>query len=647
MLLVNIQTTETLEQARQLEQTTQQRVRLFQELQTVSLKAAKLSEEFLLERDIAKADASEQLFAGALARTVDDKVLGKFSESYLSSLAKLSEAASMFDAIKKRRQDVGLGEEDGLRGNLNAAVQRAADKLAFFTKKYNLGAAAGVVEAKMLQLRHHEKDYMLFGDSQIIDKFDASYDELVKSMKPAGFKIVGRMEMKGFLKVYRGDFANWVAGKKALDADVLNFRQNIGSLVASVESLSREVIDDGAAEMVEAIRQKEAAERTFYGITIGIAGLTVLFSLLLARSITGPLGRIANVMDRIRLNDLSVELPQIRSRDALGRLSEAARNFLESVIQSARLEDNAKLDHQKELDRQVALEQMLQSFRKETDLVMQRVSSQAREVMERTKTLNDIAHSAQGSSDVARSSTASSVGHAKAVSDKAQDLHRAAQDIMVQTSKAQQVVNEAETVSSSANGTMEKLNKATAQIGDIVEMIGKIAAQTNLLALNATIEAARAGEAGKGFAVVAEEVKELSSQTAKATETISAQITDVQQAASETGSLIHAIADVIAGVNEVTGAISEAVDVQREATTQMEGDISLALNESLGASERVADVAETITQSSNEAAAFKAVSSQLEDVISNMESSVRSFLDAVEADLKARRMEMRGNQRAA
>ena len=331
------------------------------------------------------------------------------------------------------------------------------------------------------------------------------------------------------MKVYREDFADWVAGKKALDEKVGAFRQKVGDLVATVETQSREVVEAGAAQMARAIDQTNAAEKTFYGITIAIVCLTILFSLLIARSITSPLSRLADVMDRIRVNDLSVALPEIRSRDALGRLSDAARNFLDSVIQGKRLKDNAKLDRQKELDRQIALEEMLMNFRKETEEMMQRVSSQAREVIKRTESLNEISHNAQDSSELARSSTASSVHHSKAVSEKARDLQIAASEIIQQTEKAHHVVSEAEDVSQSANGTMEKLNKATAQIGDIVEMIGKIAAQTNLLALNATIEAARAGEAGKGFAVVAEEVKELSSQTAKATDTIAAQITDVQQ----------------------------------------------------------------------------------------------------------------------
>jgi methyl-accepting chemotaxis protein len=63
-------------------------------------------------------------------------------------------------------------------------------------------------------------------------------------------------------------------------------------------------------------------------------------------------------------------------------------------------------------------------------------------------------------------------------------------------------------------------------IGEVMGLIQNIAAQAKLLALNATIEAPRAGEAGKSFAVAANEVKSLSTQTAKATEEIADQIGD-------------------------------------------------------------------------------------------------------------------------
>ena len=102
-----------------------------------------------------------------------------------------------------------------------------------------------------------------------------------------------------------------------------------------------------------------------------------------------------------------------------------------------------------------------------------------------------------------------------------------------------------------------ELVEASQRIGGVVKLISQIAAQTNLLALNATIEAARAGEVGRGFGVVANEVKSLSQQTAKATDQIRREITDVRVTAQSTAELVGSMGQRISELREISSHVSE------------------------------------------------------------------------------------------
>jgi methyl-accepting chemotaxis protein len=134
-------------------------------------------------------------------------------------------------------------------------------------------------------------------------------------------------------------------------------------------------------------------------------------------------------------------------------------------------------------------------------------------------------------------------------------------------------------------------------------MISDIAGQTNLLALNATIEAARAGEAGKGFAVVASEVKTLAAETAKATDEISSQIGDIQRVSQTTAVAIKKIIEVISNVNEISTAISGAVEEQSAATREVSLNIvgvQGAANETGQSSATMLEVAKDLSVRSEE-----------------------------------------------
>ncbi|MCT4654681.1 MAG: methyl-accepting chemotaxis protein [Cohaesibacter sp.] len=644
LLGLNHYETSLMEEARAKELRANGFAALLEDMQILSLKAAKLSEEFLLERDLEKAKEVTALFAKA--QTLKPSMIeeGPIRQAFEHNKHQLQEIAARFQVITALRTEVGLGEEDGLRGKLNAAVRRAGDKLAFFTKKYKLQASAGAVQAQMLQMRHFEKDYMLFGDAAVKDKYEASYAALVKGLKTAGFKIVGRMEMKGFLKVYRKDFHDWVQGHKALESEVRAYRIAMADLVSKVERQAKQAVIHGAAQMQEGLASQRRAETMFYSFAAMIGLLALAASLLIARSITMPLSKLAEAMDSLRRKDLSVTLPIIHSDDELGRLAKAAHNFQISLIEANRLKDHVELDQRQELARQQELANMLDRFRRQTKESVARVFEQARNVITRAERLNEISNHAEQAAGEARFSSRDTNEHMHEVSGKANELQQAASDITAQANKASSEVARATKAAQEADLSMGQLGKSAMQVGDIVEMIGKIAAQTNLLALNATIEAARAGEAGRGFAVVAEEVKALSAQTAEATETIASQIQDVQQAAGKTAQSLNSITERIKGVNNSNSAIAAAVNQQTMATTQIAQNIHQALEGSTSATSNVEAVETTIAHSRDEAEAFRDVSQQLEAVIEGMNHSVTTFITRVEEDLAARRAETQGKQ---
>ena len=192
---------------------------------------------------------------------------------------------------------------------------------------------------------------------------------------------------------------------------------------------------------------------------------------------------------------------------------------------------------------------------------------------------------------------------ASAVAAAAEELSSSVQEISRQVGRSASIASEAVAEADRSNEMVQGLNKAANKIGDVVNLINDIASQTNLLALNATIEAARAGEAGKGFAVVASEVKNLANQTAKATDEISTQISDIQSATKETVGAIEGIGSTIREINEIATTISSAVEEQNASTQEVARNIqgvTDASTESGRAASQVLDAAGELSQQSEQ-----------------------------------------------
>ncbi|WP_432547017.1 GAF domain-containing protein [Kineococcus sp. SYSU DK004] len=139
-------------------------------------------------------------------------------------------------------------------------------------------------------------------------------------------------------------------------------------------------------------------------------------------------------------------------------------------------------------------------------------------------------------------------------------------EVGANVSSASAVAARGEQLADEANAQVAALGEASRQIDQVVRAIQAIAAQTNLLALNATIEAARAGDAGRGFAVVAGEVKELSTETARATADVSATVEAIQSRVEAVVASLSDIHGAVAEINRTQELISGVLTEQRSTT---------------------------------------------------------------------------------
>ncbi len=345
--------------------------------------------------------------------------------------------------------------------------------------------------------------------------------------------------------------------------------KDLSRLVGEYHADRVDTIDAAAAKITET--------KEYMGVLLLCAiALAAVLSIIIIRATIPRLRYSVSIAEKIaggKLdNDISVqglaEIAQLLA--ALSGMQKAIAQNLEQVKGLASIRQAA------EEERRSLLLSLSENFEKN---ILKCVDSVATASGNLTTSAGNLCATAK---ETLRQATSVSSGAFEA-STNVQTVTNSASDLATSISQISKLVQEATAVfgdiSSEArqtNDRMRVLSNAAQNIGDVVNLINDIAAQTNLLALNATIEAARAGEAGKGFAVVASEVKNLASQTAKATDDIRSQISEMQQSTHAAVSAIESITKIIERCNLIQTTISSAVVEQDASTSEITRNVTEA-----------------------------------------------------------------------
>lgn len=346
---------------------------------------------------------------------------------------------------------------------------------------------------------------------------------------------------------------------------------------AVIDEIVKQTNDDNAAAEAEATSRVKFFTIILWSISAfvlvvvggGIAGV--------AKGVIQPIVRMTGAMQRLAGGELQSEIPSLGRKDEVGAMASALQVFKENALRVKDMEAAQTLSARKsEEARKAAMQQVAASFEKAVGTILKTVASASADIEASAGSLTRTAETTQELSATVAAASEQSSSNVQSAAAASEEMASSVEEISRQVHQSKRIALAAVEQAEQTNVRISELSQSANRIGEVVKMITAVAEQTNLLALNATIEAARAGEAGRGFAVVASEVKALSAQTAKATEEIATQVTQMQSATELSVSAIKEIGSTIAQISGISTAIAEAVEEQGAATQEIARNIQQA-----------------------------------------------------------------------
>lgn len=381
------------------------------------------------------------------------------------------------------------------------------------------------------------------------------------------------------------------------------------------------------------VRSKALAaelETSMLVLTIGGIALGLFIGIMISkRGIVNPIKSIVSCLASLAEGNLNVDVFGVDRKDEVGDISRTTLVFKENMIKAKELEDANTKERAAKEARQKKRNDATERFEGAMTEIVKCVASASTELQAAAQSLAATAEETSKQSTVVAAASEQTTANVATVAGASEEMTASISEIAQQVTRSSQIATMAVTDAKQAGESVGALVEAARKIGEITEVISGIAEQTNLLALNATIEAARAGDAGKGFAVVASEVKTLANNSGKATEEISSQISSIQQISQQSADAIGKICKVIQEMDQISTAISAAVQEQTAATKEIAHNATEASKGTSEVSRNISSVNDAANSTGASSHQVLSAAQELSQQATRLKQEFDTFVDAL------------------
>jgi methyl-accepting chemotaxis protein len=398
----------------------------------------------------------------------------------------------------------------------------------------------------------------------------------------------------------------------------------------------KQLVDNVRNETTRGTSDAQAQITLATRVMIALGALTLIGSALfvwlyVGRSIVRRIVGLQKSMQSLSAGDLGTAIDRGSRRDEIAVMAESLEVFRDNMIRARALSEEQDKDRAAKAERTERIEARIAEFEATVRSAMEKLQSSADQMQETAHAMATTSEQSSALVTTVASAAEETSVNVQTVATGTEQLASSIAEISRQVTTSAEIATRAVREAGETDSTMQGLADNAERISAVIDLIQSIASQTNLLALNATIEAARAGDAGRGFAVVAAEVKDLASQTAKATEEIRAQIAAMQGVTSSAVGAIRNIGQTITSINEVTTAITAAVEEQGAATREIARNIQHAAGGTSEVSSNIVGVSAAASQAGSAAAEVLNASGSLRQETAVLREEIDAFLVNIRA----------------